>query len=336
MVAPAKTSTGKKPAAKAKPQKKSRSEFVAPADFAVDETARNTGKVVYYNKSAGFGFIKPDVDGLVPDDKVMVHWREISSSDAWPFLYKGLEVEFGLAKYMKRDESGCYIKGKEVTMPGRAKVALQDELEDKREYVHSKQTRFTGHVKFYNAARGFGYVVMEDGYANVDHVPKELRVARHEIRSGDEAPLLAQELKVEFGIVKNLKENWACYNLTLPGGEAVSRNVVEQRKTQGSASFTGTVQFFDRSKGFGYIKPDGEDKFPAAVDAALEQSQEKAKSKLEKKGKDKKASGMDALLFFRRGDVVSEGLVARGGKAEFKLYLDNRGAGACDVKIAAA
>jgi len=291
---------------------------------------------VYFNKGAGFGFIKPDEDGVVPADKVMVHWREIQSNDAWPFLYKDLEVEFNLQKFMKQNGSGCFIKAQGVTLPEKKKVDLQDELDDKREYVHSKATRFTGTVKFYDVGKGFGYVTMEDGYAGVDHVPKELRVVRHQVRSGDEAPVLAQGLKVEFGIVKNLKESWQCYNLTLPGGETVSRNVVEERKEQGSASFSGTVSFFDFRKGFGYIEPEDVSKLPADVKAEVTAAQEKAKKRLEKQGKDKKAGSMEPLIFFRSGDVAErDGNIKNGHKATFKLYLDKRGAGCCDVKVSA-
>jgi cold shock CspA family protein len=305
-----------------------------PADTKVDEAQRFKGTCEYFNKSCGYGFIKPEKAGVAPDDRVMVHWRAIDSADSWPFLYKGLEVEFNLQKFVKANGSGCYIKAREVTLPGKQKVSLQDEIDQKREYVHSQATRFTGAVKFYDLKKGFGYVTMEDGYANVEEVPKELRVARHEIRSGDEAPILAPELMVEFGIVKNLKGAWACYNVTLPGGELVARNVVEQRKPQGAATFDGEVQFFDRSKGFGYIKPDSTAKFPADVKKSIEEAKTKAKSRLEGKGKDKKAAALDdALIFFRRGDVTTEGLIKRGNKATFGLYMDNRGAGALEVKV---
>lgn len=333
-----KRNSDKGAARKKSPAKKKTADVgMHPADTKVNESTRYKGKVTYFNKSGGFGFIKPDKDGVVPDDKVMVHWKEIQSNDAWPFLHKDLEVEFNLQKFMKVNGSGCFIKAKEVTLPGKKKVNLQDDLDDKREFVHSKATRFTGAVKFYDLQKGFGYVTMEDGYAGVDHVPKELRVLRHQIRSGDEAPVLSQGLKVEFGIVKNLKENWQCYNLTLPGGETVSRNVVEERKDAGNAKFEGTVNFFDFKKGFGYIQPNDVNKLPAAIKKEVEASQEKAKKRLEKRGKDRKAGGLEALIFFRSGDIESrDGNIRRGHKASFKLYTDKRGAGCRNVNVKAA
>lgn len=306
-----------------------------PSDTKVDEHTRFKGKVTYFNKSGGFGFIEPSKANVTPDNKVMVYWKEIKSDDAWPFLYKDLEVEFQLAKFVKANGQGIYIKAKEVTLPHKKAVNLQDEIDSKREFIHSKQTRFTGVVKFYDVKKGFGYVTMEDGYAGVDHVPKELRVVRSQIRAAGEAPFLQADLKVEFGIVKNLKENWSCYSLTLPGGDEISRATVEGRHAEGNAKYHGHVAFYDFRNGFGYVKPDSS-KFPAKIQKLLDESNSKAKARLEKQGKDKKASALESLIYFRRSDCNHEGRINRGDKMDFNLYTDKRGVGAHHIKVSAA
>lgn len=326
-----KTNTAnKKPAAK----KGEATKNIHPSTTKVDEKTRFKGTVLRYNKQGGYGFVKPEKSGVVPGDEVMVYWKEIKSTDRWPFLYKDLDVEFNLAKYEKANGSGCIIKGTEVTLPGKKAVNLQDELEDKKEYIHSKATRFSGVVKYYNAAEGYGSVTLDEGYAGVEDVPAEaLRVVRAEINSGSEAPCLRKDLKIEFGIQKNLKGNYSCYNVTLPGGDSLERNVVEERKEEGKTTYNGEVSFFSVQKGYGYIKPDSISKFPAKCKKALEEDAAASKAKLEKKGQDKKSTALEPLVYFRRGDM-SENFVKRGTKVSFRLYQDIRGVGALAVTAA--
>jgi len=321
----------KKPSAT---KKKPTTSNVHPSDTKVDEKTRFKGECVHFNKQGGFGFIKPDKAGIVPDDKVMVFWKEINSDDRWPMLYKGLQVEFGLAKYQKASGKGCVIKAKEVSLPGKKKIKIQDELEGKKEYIHSKQTRFTGVVKWYDVGKGFGFVTLDKGYAGVEQVSDDIRVVRAEIQSGNEAPALRKDLKVEFGIQKNLKGNYSCYSLTMPGGNEVKRNDVEERKNEGSSSFSGEVSFFNFRNGWGYIKPESVGKLPPKVKKSLEEGTEKAEKRYNKKGLTKKADKVESLIYFRRGDISSDNHnPKRGAKVNFKCYTDIRGAGARDIKV---
>merc|ERR1719453_481467 len=101
---------------------------------------RRSGQVVYYDKKRGFGFIQLDQSGVVPEDKIMVLWNEISSDDRWPFLYKTLQVEFQLKKVHKTGVTT--IQAKEVTAPGGEKLALQEEIDAKKEFVGDRNMRF--------------------------------------------------------------------------------------------------------------------------------------------------------------------------------------------------
>ena len=89
-----KKATAKKPAAKQPERKRVTGEV--DEDFEFDDSTRYTGECVFYNKSGGFGLIKLDEEGVVPENKIMMFWREITSDDRWPFLRKELKVEFNL------------------------------------------------------------------------------------------------------------------------------------------------------------------------------------------------------------------------------------------------
>lgn len=304
----------------------------APANTKVNETKRHAGQCVYFSRRNGFGFIKPTQDGLVPDDKLMVVWDEIQSGDSWPFLYKGLDVEFKVTKTMTNDGTGCWLKAVNVSLPGNKKVNLQHAAENEKEYVHSKTTRFSGVVKWYSSARGNGIVTLDDGFAGVEGVPKNLRVVRNEINAGGEGPFLVPDLKVEFGIQKNKSGFYTCYNLSQPGGKIVKRTDVEERKVAGGGPYNGVVNFYNWRSGYGYIKPDNLGKLPGNVKTAVDKSLKDAKERSPRRNS--KTDAPQALIWFRRQDITSGNGANKDDKVNFKTYVDNRGAGACDVKIA--
>lgn len=295
-------------------------------DFEVDEEARHTGTVTFYELKRGFGFIKLAESGIVPDDKVMVHWRSLQSDDRWPFLNKEMEVELSLSKKREGKDSWV-VKAKDVTMPGGDNINLQEEKDLKREYVGHRNMRYLGNVKFFDFQKGFGYVKLQEGYDIPSEVPTELRISRNEINAGSDAPRLNADMEVEFGIAKNLKDQYSCYNMTLPGGDELSRQIVEQRGNESKETFNGTVQFWTFKGSYGMILPDDIEKFPADMKKAIKADHEKRK---------KKQTGKDDLkmaVYFRRNDKADvNAILKRGHKVSFKLYLDKHGIGACNVE----
>ena len=96
------------------------------------------------------------------------------------------------------------MRAKQVTLPGGGKICLQEEVDDKREFVGERTLRYLGNVKFYNFSEGWGYVKLQDGYDIPESVPEEFRIYRSEITPGedDSAPRLRAGMEIEFGIYK--------------------------------------------------------------------------------------------------------------------------------------
>mmetsp|Transcript_769 Transcript_769/g.1779 ORF Transcript_769/g.1779 Transcript_769/m.1779 type:complete len:319 (+) Transcript_769:165-1121(+) len=307
--------------AKAAPKKNTKTDDTVEADFQVDENARNAGKVDYFDKRRGFGFIVPDVAGLVPGDKLMVHWREISTSDKWPFLNSGIEVEFSVKKILVRQGKKALLRAGNVTLPGGAAIALQEEIEDKKEFIGGKDARFFGSVKWYHTTQGYGYIALEQPQDGVS----EVKVHREEVAGGYAIPM-HNGLRVEFGLMKNKKGNVAAYNVTMPGGGELNRDIGEARVATGG-EYTGEIDWYDYRGAQGWIVPTDFEKLPKDVqESVTAQAQRRAN----KTGKETMET-----LHFRRLDMVdhTEKFV-KGTKVTFTVFMSQMGAGATTVKSA--
>lgn len=325
MVSKSKTTPVKKDATKVKKdiKKDTKSDRcgVVDEDLEIDEDERHNGECVFFNRKSGYGFIKLDADGLVADNKVMVHWGALQTEDRWPYLMKGTKVELSLEK--KRDKGAWVLKAKDVCQPGGDKFSLQQEVDEQKDFVGHKDMRFLGNVKFFDWQKGFGYVKLQEGYAVDEDVPNELRVDREEINAGNDCPRLDKEMEIEFGIQKSKKGIYSCYNVTLAGGEEISRVFVEGREVL-KGSFQGEVHFYSISKRFGYIKPNDAAKLPKELKDLLKKDHEKRT----KKGKDSE----EGALYFRSGDKADgTQRINKGDKVKFSVYKDKLGCGACEV-----
>mmetsp|Transcript_102983 Transcript_102983/g.320318 ORF Transcript_102983/g.320318 Transcript_102983/m.320318 type:complete len:354 (-) Transcript_102983:68-1129(-) len=191
-----------------------------PKEFEIDEGKRHTGTVSGYWKLNGYGFIEMDTKGAVPNDKVFVYWTGIQSSDRFPQLTKGMQVEFSLTKETKNGSTT--VSAKNVTMPGGADINLQDEADGKKKFVGGQNIRYTGKLKFFIPKRGYGYIQIDDGYQYpIEGVPKEIRVETAEVNAGGKQPTYLKDVEVEFGIWQTQKGVFKAYNMTGPGGVAM-------------------------------------------------------------------------------------------------------------------
>lgn len=289
-------------------------------DFEVDRDARYTGTVKSYYKWGGYGFIEPAQSGLVPNDKLYVHWSNIQTDDRVPMLVKDMQVEFGLMKYKVGSKTTLRAKG--VTMPGGTLVAVLDEADAKnKEFVGDQSVRYTGTLKFYDPRRGYGYVIMDDGYDLPEPVPKELKVLESEVNCGGKAPRKKMEkMQVEFSIWKNRKGEKAVYNMTLPGGRFMTVENLENRQAL-AGMFKGVIHSWNWMYHWGLIQLAPNQALPPAVSAWVKEEQAKDKDK-------------ETLVYFRKTDISKNSppkSVRKGAECAFQFYTDDKGIGAHEI-----
>mmetsp|Transcript_22672 Transcript_22672/g.52930 ORF Transcript_22672/g.52930 Transcript_22672/m.52930 type:complete len:320 (+) Transcript_22672:89-1048(+) len=299
-----------------------------PADMEVDANARYAGVVSAFYKWHGYGFIELAVKGVVPDDKIFVHWTSIKTNDRFPFLLKGQQVEFSLLKWTEGwgENKMISLRAKDVTQQGGTPLEVQDSFDqEKKTFVGDLKSRYTGTLKFYNPMRGFGYVTLDDGFSLGDDVPKEIRVEEAEVNCGGRRPVTwVSAIPVEFGIVRNRQGKYLAYNMTMRGGAPLSRENMENRKVFEEQTFTGVLNFFSWRSGWGFIMPEAEGMLPPDVRQKLAEMTAAAKEK----GKEPK----DNMIYVAKSDFAQGTAIKPEMRVVFKVYTDDKGAGACDVR----
>jgi len=301
-----------------------------PEDFAVDTEARYKGTVESYWKWHGYGFIKPEQTGLVPGDKLFIHWSSIQTEDRFPFLLKDQEVEFGLQKWTEGwgEKKTLTLRGKKITMPGGANIAVQESVDkEKKTFVGAQNLRYSGKLKFFNPMKGFGYITLDEGYKfEGETVPTEIKVEGSEINAGGKRTRMKLEnLAVEFGIVKNRKgTDFLAYNVTLPGGIAVTKETVEHKQVIDGSTCQGEISYYSWQQGWGFITPAPGVVLPEIVKTKLAAMVEALKAK-------GKTVQQENALYFTKTDVNQGVKAAKGLAVTFTLYTDDKGAGACNI-----
>jgi cold shock CspA family protein len=316
---------------------------VIPEDYVVDKDARYPGTVINYYKWQGYGFIQPDQQGLVPADKVWVHWSNIQTEDRFPFLIKDQKVEFGLMKWTTGSKTAptSSLRAKTVTEVGGEMIAVQDKVDgEKKEFLNGHQAlRYTGTLKFYVPKMGYGYVAVDtEGAEFPEEMPKELRVEEPEVNCGGRRPTSFMEnTPVEFGIVKNRKGQYMIYNMTMPGGNALTKAALEHRLSQGEQTYEGTISFFHWRQSWGLIVPDSLESLPPSVQQALKDQQQKSleKAKAKESPEGEAQPPPEQALYFTKSDVLKGVSPKKDAKVTFQAYTDDKGAGAHSVAVVA-
>eukprot|EP00913_Durusdinium_trenchii_P032578 g30498.t1 len=96
-------------------------------------------------------------------------------------------VEFGLFLHMKKSgyPKNVSVKAKTVTLQGGGMVNIQDEMDaETMTFVGAQNLRYTGTIKFFDQMRGFGWVIIDDGFQMEEPVPKEIKVHGTELHTG--------------------------------------------------------------------------------------------------------------------------------------------------------
>lgn len=298
----------------------------APLDFQLDRQARYAGTVAAYWKWKGYGFIRPDEDSLVPDSWLFVHWSNIQSDDRYPSLVKGMRVEFGMMKWKEIRRNFTTLRAKYVTLEGGSMIAVQDDIDSaKKTFVGGQAARYTGTVKFYSPKGGYGYVRTDEVFGLDPSVPTELRVEEQEVNAGGRKPnQWLDGLRVEFGIWITQQGKYQVYNMTLPDGVPITEEHLEHREVIASSSHIGTITYWNWNRHFGLIKIAKPFKLPEKVQAKLNQMKQASQQK-------GKAATAETLLYFRKADLAKGCNPREGLNVSFKVYIDDKGAGACEV-----
>lgn len=301
---------------------------VASADVTGDDTwpkdARYAGEVISYYKFSGYGFIKPDLAGIVPGDKVFVFWKSLQSDDRFPSLTKGMRVEYGISQRTKNGQP--MLTATNVTLQGGTAVAVQDMQDAKKTFIGGQNLRYTGTLKFFSPKMGFGYIALDDGFAFDEEVPKEIRVETAEVNAGGRNPSHVKETLVEFGIWKTQKGAFKAYNMTLPGGQPMTSEALEHRQPQTtSRTYKGTVCMWNWRQGWGFIEPEAGTVFPPAIQAKVQQAATEAATS-------GKTFEHEWAIYFRKTDVAGDFRLEKGATCTFQVYTDDKGVGANNVQ----
>ncbi|CAJ1360317.1 unnamed protein product [Effrenium voratum] len=219
------------------------------------------------------------------------------------------------------------LKAKAVTLPGGGMLNIQDAMDaEVMTFIGGQSLRHTGTIKFFDQFRGFGWVIIDDGFSFEEPVPKEIKVQATELNTGGK-PLRMRidKLAVEFGIIKSRKgDAYLAYNVTLPGGTPIMQETLENRQQEGAGQrYTGTVQWWHRWQGWGHIVPDADAAFPPVVQQKLAEAAEQAAKA--------KPEAVEKLLYFRKADCEWSLRPEVGKKVSYTVYTDDKGAGAKDV-----
>lgn len=301
----------------------------------IDSEARHLGKVSFYNKWKGYGFLELAQPNVVPENKVFVHWRNIQSEDRFPFLVKDMDVEFSIVKLREGRPSWngpTPLRAKAVSMPGGTNIVVQDTVDaEKKTFVGGQAKRYPGTCKFYDHKKGFGYVSLDAGLIAEEGVPTELRVERTEVNCAGKQPMTMQNVQVEFGIWKTKNGGYKAYNMTFPGGAPITQNALEHRSEAGSTAYSGEVRIWNWQQGWGFIKLELQDGgiLAEAIQKKLTEQTEAAQQRATKRGK---PGTQDDLIYFRKSDVKPGAKLRPGIKVIFQLYTDDKGVGACGIE----
>jgi len=129
------------------------------------------GTVKFFNGQKGFGFIQQETGG----EDVFVHISAVERAGL-EGLAEGQELEFNLV------DRGGKVSAQDLQVVGDV-IAVQQAAPPKRELTGEKAT---GTVKFFNATKGFGFLVRDDGQPDAFvHISAVERSGLSSIDEGD-------------------------------------------------------------------------------------------------------------------------------------------------------
>merc|ERR1712050_432367 len=107
---------------------------------------------------------------------------------------------------------------------------------------------------------------------------------------------------------------------------SLTREAIEQRENLGPQIFWGTINFYSVKGDYGWISADQGQPLPPKF---LMKSQEMTKKITDKGGK---IDGTGTIVWFHKRDTQKDFRPQKGGRVQFKLYTNVKGAGAYDLE----
>ena len=149
------------------------------------------GKVKFFNAGKGFGFIQRDDGG----EDVFVHISAVERAGL-ESLAEGQELAFNLV------DRGGKISAADLQVVGEVIAVQQREAAPQRQLTGEKAK---GTVKFFNGAKGFGFITRDDGEADAFvHISAVERAGLRELNEGD---------RMEFDLEVDRRGKYSAVNL---------------------------------------------------------------------------------------------------------------------------
>merc|ERR1712176_619348 len=114
-------------------------------------------------------------------------------------------------------------------------------------------------------------------------------------------------------------------------GKHEEKQAEQGREIVGDDTYTGEIA--QRGKRCGWIKPFSFGKLPSEVQSKVKEMIKAKKATVREQQSDNKVFNQN-VLFLHMSDVEEGVKVDNGDKVTFKVYVDNEGAGACEVTAA--
>jgi len=295
------------------------------------------GTVVRFQRSRGFGFIKPEGGGK----QVLMHWSELVTDDKWPSIKKGTEVQF---KLVEKDGKSSATK---VTLANGKKIPIF--VPENPDRILNDDDVFSGVIKFFDYRKGFGIVKPDEEITFEDvtttdgvYFPRESIVSSgagkgmvlnlrngvkvtfkiykdkkglgaHELQNEDGNPMEYEERKKRTG-GKKRKRTSKKNGKKKPAKKAkvvkkTKEELIEEREIDEEETiYIGTVKSYQAEKEFGFISIEEEIAFNGLTTAEK--------------------------VYVMKEDIIcysDEVGLKPGTNVMFKIYKDSMGLGACEV-----